>query len=338
MKILQPINFSFKGTEEFVFRGERSKDELVHFALRMSGPPVQQVTRVESFEVLKTNNAVFFVYIGTQSGPIWEHYYMVAENNQANGYFYSTSYEVGSKHFEIAEQTPTIIVFKENFATEFEHPEIFSKSQDELEQLNTTLHTWVCQEKFLTFPRITIENFYQYQQTKKFLVLAVVEENKLNELITHEQEFRDMIERIIRTKREKYHKDFQFGWTSTTLAHYIVSSYLKTPTLIVFNTTTSHHHIPDDDPLEMTSDAIEMFLEGVLDTSVPAQGGDYYHIRLKRAIFDFRRSFYEMFKGNPVLLCVIVGLPMGFLSMICYSIFCSDILDADDEDEHEKKE
>lgn len=307
----------------------------------MSGPPVQQVTRVESFDVLKSNNAVFFVYIGTQSGQLWEHFYMVAENNQAVGYFYSTSYEVGSKHFEIADQKPSIIVFKENAATEFEAPVITSsKSEDELAELNATLHTWVCQEKFLTFPRITIENFYQYQQTGKYLVIAVVEENKLNELITHEQEFRDMIERIIKTKRDKYHKKFQFGWTGTNLAHYIVSSYLQTPTLIVFNSTTSHHHIPEDDPLEMTADAIEMFLEGILDTSVPAQGGDHYHIRLKRAFFDFRRSFYEMFKGNPVLLCVIVGLPGGFFAMICYSIFCSDILDADDEEDdgHEKKE
>lgn len=42
-----------------------------------------------------------------------------------------------------------------------------------------------------------------------------------------------------------------------------------------------------------------------------------------------------MWKGNPVLTAVIFGLPMGFLSLICYSICCADILDAD-EDEGEE--
>lgn len=34
-----------------------------------------------------------------------------------------------------------------------------------------------------------------------------------------------------------------------------------------------------------------------------------------------------------ILTCVIFGLPLGFLSLICYSIFCADILDAEPEEE-----
>lgn len=40
-----------------------------------------------------------------------------------------------------------------------------------------------------------------------------------------------------------------------------------------------------------------------------------------------------MWKGNPVLTAVLFGLPLGFLSLICYSICCADIMDADDEEE-----
>lgn len=40
-----------------------------------------------------------------------------------------------------------------------------------------------------------------------------------------------------------------------------------------------------------------------------------------------------MWQGNPVLTTVLFGLPLGFLSLICYSICCSDIMDADDEEE-----
>lgn len=48
--------------------------------------------------------------------------------------------------------------------------------------------------------------------TKKYLVLAVVEENKLYEIASHELEFRDLIESICRKHHSVYHSRFQFGW------------------------------------------------------------------------------------------------------------------------------
>ena len=42
-----------------------------------------------------------------------------------------------------------------------------------------------------------------------------------------------------------------------------------------------------------------------------------------------------MWKGNPALTSVLFGLPMGFFALICYSICCADIMDADEEDEDE---
>lgn len=41
--------------------------------------------------------------------------------------------------------------------------------------------------------------------------------------------------------------------------------YIETPHLIVLNATTSEHHIPDDDPMEMTIDAIREFLDSIAD-------------------------------------------------------------------------
>jgi len=47
-----------------------------------------------------------------------------------------------------------------------------------------------------------------------------------------------------------------------------------------------------------------------------------------------------MWLGNPVLTTVIFGLPLGFLSLIMYSIFCGDCLvtEEDSDEDHEKKE
>lgn len=225
------------------------------------------MTRTESFDVLKTNNPVFFVYIGKQQGALWEFYYMASEANQQFAYFYATNTEVGNRHF-IVDSSPVVIVYKENSHYIFPFSDVYDSVEPAT--LNETMHSWIVQEKFLTFPKITRENLHQLRQTKKFLVIAVVEENKLNEMETHEQEFRDMIEQLIRTKRSKFHDKFQFGWTGTPdLAHTIVMQHLPTPHLLVLNSTTNHHHVPDDDPLQMTPEAVEVFLDTICNETAP---------------------------------------------------------------------
>jgi len=39
----------------------------------------------------------------------------------------------------------------------------------------------------------------------------------------------------------------------------------------------------------------------------------------------------DMWTGNWVLTTVVFGLPLGFLCLICYSIFFADILEGEEE-------
>lgn len=75
-----------------------------------------------------------------------------------------------------------------------------------IDVLNKTLHKWVNHERFPSFPKVTRGNLHQLFKTKKNLVLAVVEENQLEEVTPDMIEFRDMIESLIKTKRDKYHE------------------------------------------------------------------------------------------------------------------------------------
>lgn len=38
-----------------------------------------------------------------------------------------------------------------------------------------------------------------------------------------------------------------------------------------------------------------------------------------------------------MLTAVLFGLPLGFFTLICYSICCSDIMDADDDDDDDEE-
>ncbi|CAD7083643.1 unnamed protein product [Hermetia illucens] len=334
-----PTIIFIKGNDEFVYNGDRSKEDILNYVLRMSGPPVQLVTRPESVDMLKSSHALFFIYVGPESGILWDTYYAAAEHFQPHGFFYVTGVELASQHFEI-NHTPTVIVYKEE--NHYHFP--YAKAANEMDplQVNETIYHWINVERFTTFPKVTRNNIHQMMKTKKWLVLAVVEENKLNEVAAHELEFRDMVERVIRKNRKKYHDRFQFGWIGDPdIAHSIVMDALPTPHIIVINSTTQEHHIPEDDPLQMTPQALHLFLESVHKQTATIYGGNSYLVRIYRAYFEAKKSLKDMWRGNPVLTSVLFGLPLGFLSLILYSIFCGDCLDAPEEDEdesHEKKE
>ncbi|CAH0546273.1 unnamed protein product [Brassicogethes aeneus] len=327
-----------KPDDEVSYHGDKTKDDIINFAIRMAGPPVQEVTRTESLSGLKNMNQLFFMYVGDQEGPLWDAFYEVSSKMQQHAFFYATNKEIAKAHVDI-QDLPAVFVHKEN--VHFFNPLEHGNSVLEAEHLNGSMYKWINEERFETFPKVTRGNINELMQTRKYLVLVIVEENVLQQIPSEMLEFRDMVEGIIRKKRDKYHRTFQFGWIGTPeLANSIAMQVLPLPHLLVLNSTTNHHHIPEDDPTELTVDAIDMFLERICNQSMPAYGGNGLFVRLYRGYFEASTSLGEMWKGNPVLTTVLFGLPLGFLSLIMYSICCADILDAEDDEEdiHEKKD
>lgn len=88
-------------------------DDIVNFAIRMSGPPVQHVTRPESLANIKNMNQLFFMYVGDRKGLLWETFYDVASKMQAHAYYYSASADVAKQQLEI-HNLPAVFVHKEN--------------------------------------------------------------------------------------------------------------------------------------------------------------------------------------------------------------------------------
>jgi len=53
---------------------------------------------------------------------------------------------------------------------------------------NSSLTQWVNAERFDTFVKVTRSNIHHMLETNKYLVLALVEENKIQKLTTHHLE------------------------------------------------------------------------------------------------------------------------------------------------------
>uniref|UniRef100_A0A6P7HFG8 Protein disulfide-isomerase TMX3-like n=1 Tax=Diabrotica virgifera virgifera TaxID=50390 RepID=A0A6P7HFG8_DIAVI len=102
-----------KAEEDFTFEGEKITDEIISFAIRLAGPPVQQVTRPESLINIKNMNQLFFMYVGERDGLLWNTFYDVASKFQAHAFYYSATEEIANKHVDI-HTLPAVFVHKEN--------------------------------------------------------------------------------------------------------------------------------------------------------------------------------------------------------------------------------
>lgn len=88
---------------------------MVNFALRMSAPPVQQITRTDSLANIKGANRLFFMYVGVGNpeGPLWAAFYETAVKMQPYAFFYTASPEIVGQQID-ADKTPAVLVYKES--------------------------------------------------------------------------------------------------------------------------------------------------------------------------------------------------------------------------------
>ena len=163
----------------------------------------------------------------------------VANHLQQHEFFYQTEAKLAEK-FSGVKETQSIRVFKDGRSYRFdeESAEIISAEQQqrlprdlikdnndnaqdiasgESVQLNKTesLRTWILRERFPKFVKVTRGRFSHLMSTKKLLVMAVVEENKLGELTPDHEAFKSMLSTVLETNIDKYRHHFQFGWTGS---------------------------------------------------------------------------------------------------------------------------
>lgn len=65
------LYYSIKGSSHHEYLGERQKEEMVNYAMRMSQPAVQRLSQADSIGYLKESHPVFFGYVGKLQGALW---------------------------------------------------------------------------------------------------------------------------------------------------------------------------------------------------------------------------------------------------------------------------
>ena len=162
----------------------------------------------------------------------------MANHLQQHEFFYQADDVKLAEKFSGVKETQSIRVFKDGKSYRFDQESAVIESAEqrlprdlikddanynaqdissESGQLNKTesLRTWILRERFPKFVKVTRGRFSHLMSTKKLLVMAVVEENKLGELSPDHEAFKSMLSTVLETNIDKYRHHFQFGWTGS---------------------------------------------------------------------------------------------------------------------------
>ncbi|XP_061111706.1 protein disulfide-isomerase TMX3-like, partial [Conger conger] len=302
-----------KGELAYNYRGPRTKDDIIEFANRVSGPVVRTLPSQQMFEHVVDHHSVLFVYIGGES-PLKEKYIEVASELIVYTYFFFSSEDVLPKDV-VLQEIPTVAVFKDGGYFLYD------------EYRDGDLSSWVNKERFLSYLHIDGFILYELGDTGKLVAIAVVDEKNPTE---EGARYKTLIHRLSTEYRGHYSRDFQFGHIDgNDYISSLIMGEVAVPSIIVLNTSNDQYFLPGE-PVE-TMEQLLLFINSIMDGSAKAQGGDGVLQRVKRVAYDARSTVMSVFRSSPLLGCFLFGLPLGIISLMCYGMCTAQSEDGPEE-------
>ena len=81
--------FSIQGDFRHTYYGDRSREEIVGYAIRMASPPIVHLPNIDQFKDKLKDGSVFFLYAGQREGELWVCcYYIQTKLFKALGFIY----------------------------------------------------------------------------------------------------------------------------------------------------------------------------------------------------------------------------------------------------------
>ncbi|XP_072907690.1 protein disulfide-isomerase TMX3-like isoform X2 [Hemitrygon akajei] len=257
-----------KGDLAYNYRGPRTKEDIIEFANRVSGPLVRSLTTPQLFDHWQKRHPVFYVYVGGES-PLKEKFFEVASEMIVYTYFFSASEDALPQDITVQE-LPAVLVFKDGTYYMY----------DEYE--DGDLSSWVNKERFLGYLYIDAFTLYELADTGKLVVVAVIDGKNSSD---EHASLKDITHDVATGYREQFHRDFQFGYVDgADYINSVIMDEVVVPSMVVLNTSNQQYFLSET-PIGSTEDLIK-FINKIMEGSAEAQGGDSLYHRIRRLLYD----------------------------------------------------
>lgn len=65
------LQCSLKGETKHTYSGDRAKEDIIGYAVRMAAPPIQHIASFHHLKEVIAQEDLFFVYAGEKEGALW---------------------------------------------------------------------------------------------------------------------------------------------------------------------------------------------------------------------------------------------------------------------------
>ncbi|KAF7692836.1 protein disulfide-isomerase TMX3a isoform X1 [Silurus meridionalis] len=310
-----PSIIFIKGEKYFHFNGPRTKDAIVEFASRVSGPFVRVLSSVRLFQHALSHHQLFFLYVGGRS-PLKGQFYKVASEFVIHNYFFAAPPDVLPKAVAL-QDVPSVAVFKDGSYVVY----------DEVREGN--LSSWVERERFPRYFLMDSFSLYQMGERTKLVAVAVVDEkNPSAESIR----YKSLVEKVATEHGEQYSTKFQFGYVDgNDYINGVIMGDLPVPSIIVLNMSIDGYYLPGS--TVKTIEELLEFLNSILTGRSELFGGNGFLQRIKRLYYRATSALKTSFASSPFGTCFLISLPLVVIGFVATGICTAERVDDEKADD-----
>ena len=275
------------GKANLNFHGERKKEDIIEFMERADAPRVSLAYHELDFENVKHKIPLFFLLVARkedEDSQMKKEYFELAEKHFLDAYFYYAHPDHIKKTVKI-KTTPRVGVIKDSDFSYFDPTEY------------TSMEQFVKLEQFLTFAEISLTNFHNMLDTKKILVILLIDPKDESKL-PQTRKLRQAFKIYSKTQKRKYQKEFQFGFTENNdLLNGIAIWTLPRPILFILNTTSYQYALVNllDSKNKVIEFEVENILNDVRENKLEWYGGHSMFRNIRRPLWELYRAIIVSF-------------------------------------------
>ncbi|XP_053083644.1 protein disulfide-isomerase TMX3a isoform X2 [Pangasianodon hypophthalmus] len=310
-----PSIIFIKGDKYFHYNGQKTKDAILEFTYRVSGPSVRALTSVQLFQHVLSRHQLFFVYVGGRS-PLKGQFYKVASEFLIHNYFFSATVDVLPQAVTL-QDVPSVVVFKDGAY------DIYNEVRD------GNLSSWVDRERFPRYFLMDSFSLYQMGERTKLVAVAVVDEKNPS---AESSRYKSLVEKVATEYSDQYSMNFQFGYVDgNDYINGVIMGELPVPSLIVMNMSIDGYYLPGY-TVETIEDLLQ-FLNSILTGRSELLGGNGFLRRIKRLYYRATSALKTSFASAPFGTCFLISLPLVVIGFIVMGICTAERVDDEKADD-----
>ncbi|KAK3757627.1 hypothetical protein RRG08_000142 [Elysia crispata] len=170
-----PTIMFISSDRRYTHRGDRTKAEIIEFALRAQGPTVRKLSSIGKFNeaLSRHSDNVFFLFIGNddEQNDFFKKYSASADIHAISSYFY-----YGKRNIIETRQIqrhPTLLVFKDH--------QYFEYIPSDGVVTAASVEAWVNRERYSAFPKTSGPGLNEMSSSAEFLVVLAAEAKELSD-------------------------------------------------------------------------------------------------------------------------------------------------------------